>query len=398
MGGFVLTFLMGGTLFCGFTAFYEPFIQEFKWSYTQVSIAFSIRGMEMGFLSPVAGILVDRFGAKLLLLAGTFLVGSSFLFLSQVNSLWAFYLAFVLMALGGSACSSTVLMAAVAAWFRENVGRAMGIVLSGFGLGGLLIAVIVYLIELYGWRQTLVVLGAALLVLGMPMSFLVGQRPGKQPESPRRPEDPLHPERQAQEKYCPGVPFALAIKNSDFWKITSVESIRAANTIAIVTHVMPYLADLGLARTEAAWLATIIPVSSVGGRVFFGWLCDKFDKRRVWVTTLLFIAMGDILFNFAQIKEIALLFVIVYSTAFGGAVTLRGAILRDYFGVLSFGRLHGLMMGMAALAGIVGVTGSAMVFDLLQDYRYAWSFFAAANILAAWLAMKLKKLPPQAQG
>jgi len=390
-----LTFLMGGTLFLGFTAFYEPIIQEFMWSYTQVSIAFSIRGMEMGLLSPLAGFLVDRFGAKMLLLAGTFLVGSSFLFLSQVQSLWTFYGAFVFMAIGGSACSSTVLMAALAGWFRRNTGKAMGMVLSGFGAGGLAIAVIVYLIEICGWRNALIVMGVALLVLGMPLSFLVGKQPEKHQEPLPGEKDCLDPSRQPQENYWPGVPFALAIKNPDFWRIATAESVRTANTMAIVTHVMPYLASVGLSRTEAAWLATIIPVSSVGGRILFGWLCDKFDKRYVWLTAILFISVGDLLFNFAHLKEIALLFVIVYSTAFGGAVTLRGATLQEYFGAVSFGRLHGLMMGMSAIAGIVGVTGSAIVFDALQDYRYAWSFFAAANIFAAWSILKLKKSPQQ---
>lgn len=390
-GCFLLTFLMGGAVFFGFTAFYDPIIEEFKWSHTQVSIAFSIRGLEMGILAPVVGFWVDRYGAKILILIGTFLVGSSLLLLSQVNTLLTFYGAFVLMAVGASGCSSTVLLTSVAGWFRKNVGKAMGIVASGFGVGGLMVAWIVYLIDVYHWRNALIVLGALVLVFGMPLSFVVGQRPEKNGENPSEQENSADSEAKQKEIYWPGIPFAQAIRTSNFWKICFAEAIRVANTIAIFTHVMPYLASMGMPRHQAAWVATIIPLTSVVGRLFYGWLCDRFDKKWVWVSALTLMSLGNLLFNFAHYKELTWLFVIIYSTAFGGAVTVRGAILREYFGAVSFGRLHGIVMGIAAVAGIVGVTGAAWIFDDFQDYRPAWLFFAGACICAALMVMRIKR-------
>ena len=388
---FFVTFLIGGAVFFGFTAFYDPIIQEFKWSYTQVSIAFSIRGLELGLLSPLVGFLVDRYGAKVLLLTGISLVGSSLLLLSQVNSLLMFYGAFILLAVGVSGCSSTVLLTAMAGWFRKNVGKAMGIVSSGFGAGGFMVAGIVYLIEIYQWRNALIILGSVVLLFGMPLSLVAGLRPVKRNDQHSERESATDPAAEHKETYWPGIPFAQAIRSSNFWKICFAESIRVANAITIFTHIMPYLASMGMPRRHAAWVATTIPVASVVGRLLFGWLSDRFDKKRVWIIALLLMTLGNLLFNVAFNEDFTLLFIIIYSTGFGGGVTVRGAILREYFGIVSFGRLHGIVMGIAATAGIVGVTGAAWIFDVFKDYRPAWLFFAGACVFAAILVMRIKK-------
>lgn len=390
-GSFFLTILLGGAVYFGFTAFYDPIIQEFNWTYTEVSIAFSIRGLEMGLLAPVAGFLVDRYGPRVLILIGVSLIGMSLLFLSQVQSLTTFYAAFVLMAIGTSGCSSTVLLTAVAGWFRKNVGKAMGVVSAGFGVGGLMVAWIVYLIDVYKWRNAMIILGILVLVAGLPLAFVVGLRPKKNQGVPAERKNSPDSKAKPDEAYWPGIPFNRAIRSFNFWKLCFAETIRVANTTAILTHVMPYLASMEMPRYRAAWVATAIPLASVAGRMFYGWLCDRLDKKLVWISALALLSLGNLLFVVAYREEFTLLFIIIYSTAFGGAVTVRGAILREYFGAVSFGRLHGIVMGLAAAAGIVGVTGSAWVFDTFKDYRPVWLFFVGAVILAALMVMRIKK-------
>ena len=79
---FFITFYIGGTAIFGFTAFFEPIAEETGWSYTQISIAASLRGLEMGILAPIMGFLVDRFGPRKLIFCGTLTVGFGFIFLS----------------------------------------------------------------------------------------------------------------------------------------------------------------------------------------------------------------------------------------------------------------------------------------------------------------------------
>lgn len=72
---FFIGLYVGGVVYYGFTAFFEPLIEEFGWSYTQISFAASLRGLEMGIFAPLIGFLVDRFGSRKLILCGTITVG-----------------------------------------------------------------------------------------------------------------------------------------------------------------------------------------------------------------------------------------------------------------------------------------------------------------------------------
>ena len=97
---------VGGVVHFGFTAFFEPIREEFGWSYTQISFAASLRGLEMGIFSPVVGFLVDRFGPRKLMLWGIITVGFGLILLSLTHSLAMFYAAFLLIAFGASGCTA----------------------------------------------------------------------------------------------------------------------------------------------------------------------------------------------------------------------------------------------------------------------------------------------------
>jgi OFA family oxalate/formate antiporter-like MFS transporter len=135
----IITLYTGGVVNFGFTAVFDPLAKEFGWSYAQISLASSLRGLEVGLLSAVVGLLVDRLGPRKLILGGTVLIFLGYLVLSGVSSLPMFYAAFALIALGMSACTGTVLLTAVTHWFSRRAGIATGIVASGFGLGGTIV-------------------------------------------------------------------------------------------------------------------------------------------------------------------------------------------------------------------------------------------------------------------
>ena len=113
---FLIAVYTGGVIYFGFTAIFEPVQNEFGWSYVQISLAASLRGLEMCLLAPVMGIFVDRWGPRKLMFGGSIIIGLGLLLLSTVNSLFMFYVAFIVVAIGMSNCSSTVKNNAVANW------------------------------------------------------------------------------------------------------------------------------------------------------------------------------------------------------------------------------------------------------------------------------------------
>jgi MFS family permease len=387
---FAIAFYVGGPLYYGLTAFFEPIVEEFGWSHTKVSIAFSLRGLEMGILAPVVGFLVDRFGSRKLILPGALIVGFAVILLAFTNSLIMFYGAFFLLASGTSGCETTVLMTAIAQWFRRDVGKAMGIVACGFGAGGILIPLIVWLIDLYQWRTVLIVLGVGIWVLGIPLSFVIRHRPeqyGYLPDGEIRAEpSSSHGGREMGEEDN----VAKALKDWNFWRIGASDAIRVMITMAVITHVMPYLSSIGISRGRAALVATSIPLVSNIGRLGFGWLGDVIEKRYVLAGLYVLLGIGTLAFSYIHLTYVIFPFILFFSVAFGGAISLRGAIVREYFGRASFGRLIGIMLGMTAIGGVIGPTVAGWTFDTWGGYQPVWRFFAGITVIAIVLLLRLK--------
>jgi len=90
----VIALYAGGVTFYGFTAIFEPIANEFGWSYTKISLAASLRGLEMGLLAPITGRLVDRWGPRRLIFGGAIIICLGLILLSHTTSIGMFYGAF----------------------------------------------------------------------------------------------------------------------------------------------------------------------------------------------------------------------------------------------------------------------------------------------------------------
>jgi MFS family permease len=388
---FIINFYVGGIIFFSFTAFFEPIQQEFGWSYTQISIATSLRGLEMGIFAPIVGFLVDRFGSRKLLLGGSVIIGIGLVILSFTESLLMFYLCFLLIALGSGGCTSVVTLTAVAVWFRKNVGLAMGVMASGFGAGGLTVPLVVFLIDACGWRLTLVILGAGMWVLGIPLSLMVRDRPEQTGLSPEG-QAPESSQAVAEGKSLlrPRSSFLDMIKTRSFLYLNLAETVRMMAVTAVVIHMMPYLSSLGIPRATSGAVAAALPLVSIAGRFGFGWWGDRLDKRIVMATTFVMMSAGAFAFCYVHSTGLLLLFLLLFAPGFGGSMVLRGAILQEYFGTAYFGKLIGIVMGSASVGGIVGPTLAGWVFDTFGTYTPVWYVLCGITGAAIFLIMKMK--------
>ena len=382
-----------GIVHFGFTAVFEPIADEFGWSYTQISLAASLRGLETGLLAPVVGLLVDRWGPKKLIFFGCSVTGLGLILLSQVNSLLMFYGAFIIISIGGSFTSHTVTMSAVSNWFRRRLAMASGIMASGAALGGILIPVIVILIDGLGWRTALFFLGLGTWVICLPLSLLVRDNPEKYgylPDGDNREtavtaDSPAKPARRVDLNFTAGE----ALKNRAFWHIAVAMSLHALIMSAILTHVMPYLSSIGISRGISSVVATAIPVASILGRLSFGWLGDKLEMRRVAAAGFVLLALGLILFAYIDTLGLWLLapFLIIFGIGFGGNVTMRTVLLNRYFGRESFGSILGIAIGLMTVGSIIGAPLAGWMFDHWHSYRIAWLALAALSCVSIFIIM-----------
>lgn len=386
-----------GVIHFGFTAVFEPIAREFGWGYAQISLAASLRGLEIGLLAPVMGLLVDHWGPRKLIFSGGIVTGLGLLWLSRVNSLATFYGAFFLIAVGMSTSSHTVMMAAVSNWFKKRAGAAIGIMASGVALGGLMIPVITVMVDRLGWRNAMVILGVGAWIIVLPLSLVVRRRPeqyGYLPDGERAGERSNHEGvgglQTAEVNIHPGE----AVKSRPFWQLALAFTCYAFVINGVVTHVMPYLSSVGIGRLPSSLVASALPVASIIGRIGFGWLGDNHNKRLASAAGFGLMAFGLLLFDYAARGEawVLMLFLFLFGTGWGANVTLRATLLREYFGRERFGTIHGFIIGIMMVGNIGGAPAAGWAFDRWGNYQGVWFFFSAVIAAAMLIVATLPKV------
>jgi len=162
-------------------------------------------------------------------------------------------------------------------------------------------------------------------------------------------------------------------------------------TSAVVTHVMPYLTSVGISRSVSSLAAGALTLASIGGRLGFGWLGDKLDNRGVTAASFALLALGLLSFGclITGWTWLLLPFIVLFSTGWGGSVTMRASLLREYFGRSRFGKIYGFVMGVAMLGAIVGAPLAGWVFDKWGTYQWIWFAFAGLSVAALVIVLTI---------
>jgi len=384
---FLISFLISGIVVFGFTAFFEPIAREFSWSYAQISLAISLRGVEVGILAPLIGLVVDRWGPRRMIFGGAIIIGTGLILLSRVNSLVMFYVVLALIAFGTSNVGGTVVLTAVANWFRRRVGLAMGIMSCGFGLGSLLVPVIVKLIDIFDWRTTFFILAIVFLSIALPLSLLIRHKPeqyGYLPDGEQSNPGIYDDNSVIRKSYETIISAKEALKSRTFWHIGLAISLQFIAINAVLVHVMPYLSSVGIARSASSLVAMAFPLVSTIGRLGSGWFGDRFNKILVSSGLMAIMCIGMLCFSYIDNERMWLLipFVILFGIGWGGNATNRAVLLREYFGRANFGTISGFMMGMTALCSMIGPFFVGLIFDNWGSYQGAWLIATGLVVIA----------------
>jgi len=404
----VLNFFVGGTFVYGFTVFFNPIRNTFGWSAAVTSVAFTLQRLETGFLEAAAGFLVDRVGPRKLMLCGWSVVGLGFLMMSRVDSLWAFYGSFMVIAVGMSFAVFIVIFATIANWFEKKRSRAMTLVVTGFGASGMLVPLVAYGVGELGWRETLVIVAVAAWAIGIPLSSMMRHKPeqyGYLPDGASL-ADRSESENSAYSEStgkttandsgsaATGLTLRAAVKTRTFWLLAAAFFFQFIGASAVMVHLVPYMESVDVSSTLAATVVTGVTVSSLIGRLGFGLLGDFANKRYLITIGIALQTLGIFILSFVASDKLWLIipFLLTYAPGFGATIPLRPALQADYFGIRNYGTIMGVMTLISMTGGLASPIIAGWIFDTTGSYQLAWQLFALITVPALPL-MLLAKAP-----
>lgn len=396
LAGSVLAAINGGLYFFGSSVFFKPIIDELGTNRAVLSGAFSLARLESGLIGPLEGWLIDKFGPRKVLLLGIPLFAAGFVLLSLVNSVFMFYVVFVLCLSFGSSLSSVApASAAVANWFIRKRSSMLGLMLAGVGMGGAIVPAVTWLVTTFGWRTASVALGVTVLVLGLPMAAIIRHKPeqyGYHPDGDTIDPKPANGEATHQSTEDEeGLSAKEALKTPSFWFMSLAFSLRVGVTGSVSLHFIPFMTDLGISLNTAGLMVSALGIVGVIGRLGFGWLGDLFPKRYIVTAGLLQLTVGMLILAFSTNLWHVILALLFYAPSYGGLATMMFAMRAEYFGRKAFATIQGFMGSVLVLGTVSGPIYAGWIFDVTQSYRIAFLTFAVASLAAIFLILAARR-------
>lgn len=399
--GYGIFLLGGGLLFHAFGAYVTLLEDEFGWTRTELSIAFSMQRVETGFLGPIQGWMVDRYGPRRVMVVGLALFGLSFIAFSQIHSLLMFYVVFVLMATGQSLGSMLSLSVSLVSWFRRRRGLALGLVGTGMATGGLLQPIVVAGLEGWGWRTMAFVSGVIILGVGLPLASLVRHTPA---EMGLRPDGDVErvPEPGAEgdgtghaDADEPNFTVREAMRTRSFWLLSVGHAAGLMTVGAMLVHFVPHVTEaLDISLSVAARLVMLMTATLVVGMVGAGWLGDRIDKRLIIIVAMIMHLVAMLVLAFVSSLILVAAAAALQGLAWGARGPLTQALRADYFGTASFGKI----MGFSAMIIMMGMTIGPLVSGIIYDATgsYTPAFLSMAGVVALGTLCFVFATPPLA--
>jgi sugar phosphate permease len=378
----------------------HPLEAEFGWGRTAISSAASLNLLIYGFMAPVGGWLLDRYGARRVVIGSLFTIAVGVTGTVFVRELWQFILLWGVV-LGIATGVTPALSASVASrWFIARRGLALGILSNANATGQVIfLPILMALIVSHGWRPAMMlIVGTALLLLPAIWLWLrdypseVGLEPYKDGTQVG----------QAAVGRGAARGFTLAsttdaMKTPTFWLLSGSFFICGMTSNGLVgTHMIPHAIERGILEVTAATAVGIMGVASFVGTTFAGWLCDRVDARKILSAAYFFRAMS--LFVLPYVTDAAGLFVfaVLYGLDWFATGPSTTAIIAEHFGQDRVGMLFGLVFVSHQIGSAIAAVGAGWIYSYFGEYYYAFLSGAVMGLLAAGMALVIRRNRDQA--
>ena len=340
-----------------FSLFLDPLHAAFGWKREAMGGAFALAAITVALVSPLIGLLLDRFPPRRIILPGILVFAFGLAALSRLTPhIVQFYLTFFVIGLVANATAQFAYTRTVLTWFTSQRGFALALLLSGSGIGSILIPPLTeWMIEHHGWRSAFLLLGGIAL-LGFPLTAMLVRN---------RPEASIV--RSAQ-RIDTGMTGAAALRTAAFWILAFITILSAFSENGLVTNLASILTQHGVLAATAALALSVRGGAGIVGRLGIGFAIDRFSPERIQSLVLAISAAGMLILAFAGSAWATLLGAAVLGVGLGSEADVEPYLLARYFGRRHFSVLYGLTWTAYAIGGATGPLWIGHLYDRAGAY------------------------------
>lgn len=381
---FLNLFFTTGIVYYGLPVFYLSLIQSLGFSRQQAA-----SGIFFGFVvvAPLfgllAGALIDRVGARAVILWGIVFSGLSLVFMGMITSVRQYYLLCFTEVVGYVLAGPIPNQVLIANWFRDLRGRSMGYAYLGLGVGGAISPLLIHsLVGDLGWRRAFQTVGVAIVVILLPVgAWITRSSPRELSLWPDGVDDSSAAISEAADSKSAFV--GQAIRTLDFWLLLAGSTLTIFAIGTVISHFVLYLTDAGHNVGWASRALSILLIASLAGRVTVGYVADRFTRKNVMALFYLVLAIAIPLLFFRNSDGSVLAFSVIFGFAMGADYMLIPLVTADCFGLGALGKLLALIIMADSLGQTFGPVMAGRIFDLRHSYNLAWGIITAAGLLGA---------------
>jgi MFS family permease len=366
------------------SVFLQPMAQAMGWSRTGIATAALLNFLSMSAGAFVWGMLSDRFGTRLVVLAGGVLLGSGLVTASRASTLGAFQLLFgVIVGLAAGSLYAPI-TATTTRWFTRNRTLAVALVSAGLSFGSTFMAPLArYLISSYDWRTAMLLIGDLVWIVIIPTAFLVRNPPARSFAGGRAgsPAD------------ASGLTVAQALRTPQFAAIALTHFACCAAHSGPIFHMVANAIDHGVAAMAAATVLSAAGAASFAGKIVCGLVADRVGAKRTLIAGLALQAAAISLYLVTAQLGGFYAVAVMFGFAYGGVMPLYAVVVREYFGERIMGSVFGAVSTVATLGMALGPVAGGWLYDAFGGY--GWLFVASSSIGLGAVAIALTFRPPQ---
>jgi MFS family permease len=370
---FATLFLTWGPVNAG-GVFFLPVVRHFGWSRAWFSALSSAAPLAAGLSSPLLGSLLDRIGARPVMIAGAAMVGAGYVALSRANSAAAFLVIFIVMGVGIAASTIIPTALVITNWFRARRGAALGAAFAGIPLGSAVVTIWAnYLVLHFGFRLAFFAMGMPIVLIVIPLlTAFLRTRPGS-----------FSAAAEAGESTLPGLEVGEALKSRSFWMIAIAEVLYATAAVGLRVHLVPYLSGIGYTPTWAAEIFGAMFIFGAIGSFAIGPFADRLGGRVTFAGVFVAGAIGIAALLGAAHPAAVAAFLLTFGLTRETQAYLHPLAIGESLGNRRLGALLGIQAFFTTLGFAAGPVIAGRIFDRSGTYAGAWLLFAAMALVSA---------------